>query len=141
MIDYYRINEQNQETVSLKGKGEKQLLLYISDHSSEFIYGKLEEIMNAIKYKLNDDCYYAFNANGNQLFGSILNDLKVKDIIVFDDNLHMNNFNMDFTPYIPVTLEDKRIVIVEPLTIILNDKNKKFKFWQLLQKMFLKQVI
>ena len=137
MIDYYKINEQNRETVSLNGKGAKHLLLYISDNSSEFIYGKLEEIMNAIKYKLDTDCYYVFNANGNQLSGPVVNDLSVKDIIIFDNNLQMGNFNIDFTPYIPVVLEDKRIVIVEPLSVILNDKNKKFRFWQLLQKMFL----
>lgn len=138
MIDYYKINEKNQESFPLYGSGGKNLLLLISDEKSDFILGKLQEIMKAIKYDLDVDSQYAFNLTSENISGEFITTTNALDIIVFDNIENTTLLNTEIKPYVPIVLEKRRMVLVEPLEELLNDKNKKFKFWQLLQKMFLK---
>jgi hypothetical protein len=138
MIDYYKINEEIEESFPINGKGNKDLLLLFYEDESEFLVGKLQEIMQAIKYDLQNDCIYLFSAGKWKITGSWINTLGVKNIIIFDVENKVERFNLSVTPYVPTILESKQIVNVELLSEILNDQNKKFKFWQLLQKMFLK---
>jgi hypothetical protein len=138
MIDYYKINEEIEESFPINGKGNKDLLLLIYEDESEFLVAKLQEIMQAIKYDLQDDCIYLFSAGKRKITGSWINTLGAKNIIIFNEDNKSESFNLPVTTYVPAILESKQIVTVELLSEILNDQNKKFKFWQLLQKMFLK---
>jgi len=137
MISYYNINASDRETFSLKGKGQNNLLLLISEPESEFFHTKIKEIIGAIKLNVEKDTYYVYDAEKFKHTGEFVNSKKIKNIIVFGLEPKEVNLNMECALYIPGILEKTRIVFVDPLSKILGDKNIKLKFWKLLQYMFL----
>lgn len=138
MIYYYNINASDRETFSIKGKGENNLLLLISEPESELFHTKLKEIIGAIKLDLENDAYYLYEAKKYQHIGQFVNSNDIENVIVFGLNPKEVNLNIECKLYNPGFLENIRIVFVDPISKILSDKSIKLKFWKLLQHLFLK---
>jgi hypothetical protein len=121
----------------LSGNCLKQLVIVVCQDNYGAVESELlSKMMKAIQYDLSEDV--SLLEVDSKISISLSNLVSSwKDLILFGVNPEDVGMYIQYKPYQILSMEGKRVITADNLTIISGDASKKQLLWTLFQKMFL----
>lgn len=137
ILDFKVFSVQETEFSRCSGENKKGLLLALSEPLTPALVEFLSKILKAIHYDLQQDTLSLPLTEGEAFwFSDLARKKDVQRAIFFGVSPKQAGLNLIALPYLPLTLLQKNLLFVEPLSTIEQNPDLKRKLWAALKEIF-----